>query len=141
MSNSSLTRGAETLTRIRVYSSFLLPPLVAHLTAKARWCDGVVLAIGVVTHGGLTAWCARVKPTSGTGMAFTVAATSTKIGSNSCYSCRDGFAFLLQVDAAMATSFPSVVQVHDWFESVLMLLAVARLIRIFLCSAVPLVLL
>jgi len=115
--------------------------LAAHLTAKARWFDGVVPAIGVVAHGDPTTWCARVKAASGTWMAFTVAVTSTKIGSNSCCSRRDGFAFLLQVDAAMATAFPGVVQVRDWFGSVLMLLAVARLIRIFLYSAVPLVLL
>ncbi|QCD95950.1 hypothetical protein DEO72_LG6g648 [Vigna unguiculata] len=62
-------------------------------------------------------FCQNQRVLSCTGMAFTVAATSTKIGSNSCYSCRDGFAFLLQVDAAMATSFPSVVQVHDWCRS------------------------
>jgi len=46
--------------------------LAAHLTAKARWCDGVVPAIGVVAHGGPTAWCACVAAA-----AFAFGATGT----------------------------------------------------------------
>jgi len=58
-----VTRGAECTFSLqtRVCCSFLLPPLAAHLTA--RWCDGIVPAIGGVAHGGPTGlvvtelWC------------------------------------------------------------------------------------